>query len=393
MIKIVNKERRVNGERWTIQRVGEDWHIKVAKETMHLRDEMLGRATKLHQRASDIDFDLLDFYCIKPPAIWFYPHIAYLISRLAPRLRVPLVIYIPDQPLNREDAKDWLMSISHPPSLLLAEPREGDASRLGWIDEDDTLSSAGWVVTERGARALALAVEQQYLHDFRFVYDETKSIQAARQDYIASQYHHPPNVVEPKSTKQYLEWYIAKVSNVMASIVKMDDALSRHVVSQTVNRIAIDLALIMTIEIPYLRKWYFFYLLDSLTSLEGLRRGLSAKQLRDKASSIWKEFLQDTFYHDRVKKALQQIPNHVIREHLQEHISAEYSKLTSALIDLLRTYRNTHHGYYLANEKAIKDVLAHSGEISNDLPDIAIGLWHYLLLDLIPNCKTRALFW
>lgn len=393
MIKIANKQRYPNGETWTILRVGEEWHIKVAKETTHLRDEMVGRAPKLNQRASDIDFDLLDFYCLKPPAIWFYPHIAYLISRLAPRQRVPLVIHIPNQPLNREDGKNWLMSISSPSWLLLGEPRKGAASRLGWIDENDTLSSAGWVVTEQEARALALAVEEQYLHDVRFVYDKTKSIQAARQDYIATQYHYPRKVVEPESTKQYLEWYIPKVGNVMASIVKMDDALSRHVVSLTVNRIAIDLAQIMTIETPYLRKWYFFYLLDSLTSLEGLRQGLSAKQLKVKATGIWKEFLEDTFYNNRVKQALQQIPNPVIREHLQEHISAEYSKLTPALINLLRTYRNTHHGYYLANEKAIKDLLAHSGEISNDLPDIAIGLWHYLLLDLIPNCTTCALSW
>jgi hypothetical protein len=45
----------------------------------------------------------------------------------------------------------------------------------------------------------------------------------------------------------------------------------------------------------------------------------------------------------------------------------------------LWAYRNSRHGYSIQD---IETLLKHSGKIPDDLPDLCIALWHYVLLGL-----------
>jgi hypothetical protein len=47
---------------------------------------------------------------------------------------------------------------------------------------------------------------------------------------------------------------------------------------------------------------------------------------------------------------------------------------------LLRAYRNSRHGYKI-NENERRALIAHDGKIPDNLPDLSIALWHYLLLN------------
>jgi hypothetical protein len=47
---------------------------------------------------------------------------------------------------------------------------------------------------------------------------------------------------------------------------------------------------------------------------------------------------------------------------------------------VLWLYRTSRHGYTLRKETERLALLQHTGKIPNDLPDLAIALWHYILL-------------
>ncbi len=101
---------------------------------------------------------------------------------------------------------------------------------------------------------------------------------------------------------------------------------------------------------------------------------------------------------------LNRIPVGAIREELIEHTRRQYesvSNLKSGNLendivnrrppnitqdelsgaDLLRAYRNVHHGYNLRDQREKANIYRHSGTIPNDLPDVAFALWHYILLE------------
>ena len=48
--------------------------------------------------------------------------------------------------------------------------------------------------------------------------------------------------------------------------------------------------------------------------------------------------------------------------------------------DLLWAYRNSRHGYAITNHQR-QALIAHDGKIPDNLPDLCIALWHYLLLE------------
>ena len=378
MIKIANKQLYANGEAWTVQRVGEEWHIKVAKETMHLREEMRGKARRLDQSASDLDFDLLDYHCLKLPAVWFYPWITYFIRRLAPRMRVPAVLFIPNEPLHREAGRNWLMAMAQPGWLIVTEGRDEQSKRLAWVDMKDMKVDEEASLSAYEVRQLAHAVEEYLLYDLRFVYSETKSSNDFIKDFAASRYHYPDSVVHPESTKQYLDWYINQIGQVMTTIVAIDDAPCRKVVALMINRLAVNIIIIMAVDIPYIRKWYFLGLLDMLASLESLCRQVSERSQHQEAE-LWGYFLDPGFWEAVVFPALEQIPVDTIRSELlslSEQQLKAICNLGSEAIDILRDYRNSYHGYYLLNQENMERLLQHSGEIPVDLPDLSIGLWH-----------------
>ena len=48
--------------------------------------------------------------------------------------------------------------------------------------------------------------------------------------------------------------------------------------------------------------------------------------------------------------------------------------------DLLRAYRNSRHGYAIT-EYQQQALISHNGKIPDNLPDLCIALWHYVLLE------------
>jgi len=94
-----------------------------------------------------------------------------------------------------------------------------------------------------------------------------------------------------------------------------------------------------------------------------------------------------------IKPELEKIPVQAIRDEIIAHTKTIYksieamgtkieikgeNKLVSGQ-KLLRAYRNSRHGYALYEEE-MKALIAHNGKIPDDLPDLGIALWHYLLL-------------
>jgi len=354
---------------------------------MHLRKEMQGKAKRLDQSASDLDFDLLDYHCLKLPAVWFYPWITYFIRRLAPRMRVPAVLFIPNEPLHREAGRNWLMAMAQPSWLIVTEGKAQESKRLAWINEEDVAVDEEGGLSAYEVRQLAHAVEEYLLYDLRFVYSEAKSSNDFIQDFVASRYHYPASVADPERTKQYLDWYVYQIGQVMKTIVAIDDAPCRKVVALMINRLAVNIIIIMAVDIPYIRKWYFLSLLDMLASLESLCCQVSGRSQRQEAE-LWKCFLAQSFWEDAVFPALQQIPVDAVRSELfrlsEQQLNA-IDNLGSEAIDILRDYRNSYHGYYLIKRESMERLLQHSGQIPDDLPDLAIGLWHHLLMDLVPR--------
>ena len=147
---------------------------------------------------------------------------------------------------------------------------------------------------------------------------------------------------------------------------------------------AIDLITICRSDVPYIRKWQFFGLVDAFAALLN-----ELFQFEISESDTFMLTLSMNFFENELLPTLEQIPTEIIRNTLIEHIRHQYESISEMGDDdicgpqLLWIYRNTRHGYSLEQRKKMDQqiiLLKHSGSIPNDLPDIAIALWHYVLL-------------
>ena len=77
-----------------------------------------------------------------------------------------------------------------------------------------------------------------------------------------------------------------------------------------------------------------------------------------------------------MKNILQHTIGHVLHSKYDDWSYIESRE--DEAIDLLRTYRNSNHGYLIRNRN---DFFEHTGDIPNYLPDYAIDLWHTFLAD------------
>ena len=106
------------------------------------------------------------------------------------------------------------------------------------------------------------------------------------------------------------------------------------------------------------------------------------------------ELLTMAFFQSSIKPTLERIPVLAIREELIAHTQSIYesieametkydSKNGKSIMSgqkLLRAYRNSRHGYKIS-ENERRALIAHDGKIPDNLPDLSIALWHYLLLN------------
>jgi hypothetical protein len=170
--------------------------------------------------------------------------------------------------------------------------------------------------------------------------------------------------------------------------------------SWTLNRLAVDVLAIALIDVPYIRKWQFFGLVDASASLineltlpDKLKKG-TQRMARDR--DMAEKLLTRDWFQTELKPVLEQISVAAIREEIITHTETTYEAIEAMEIktrkanatgqQLLRAYRNSRHGYAI-NDREI--LLLHSGKIHDDIPDISIALWHYLLLKFPFSSVTK----
>lgn len=190
--------------------------------------------------------------------------------------------------------------------------------------------------------------------------------------------------------KEYFDWYIEALNNLYNFVLNLPDIESKRLVSFSIARSCLDTYLIQILEQPYLRKNLFFTLLDKYAGLvHEFRTGVRGDV------DIWNKLLSFNFFENNLESITNNTPSALrlsgfIGDHLRDIVNhlltSKYSdwdkrKLhEDEAIEILRTYRNTHHGYLLYDDQRTT-ILQHDGDIPNYLPDYSLDLWHIFLAD------------
>ncbi|MDP1625468.1 MAG: hypothetical protein Q8L64_07010, partial [bacterium] len=298
---------------------------------------------------------------------------------------------IPDKPLNRLHGRYWLDSLARHP-MLLVDPKNSYTGSFGWIDSNGNVNK-DTLIDSNEALQLAFAAKTYFLDGIRYVYDENNSTLDHRKTNTPSRFCFDDSVVTANNTKEYLDWYLSVYNEFYKRFedagkwtLGITDWKRREeyqyrllAIEWTMTRMAVDAFTIVSSDIPYIRKWQFFSFLDGLSGL---------LKLINKGSSdrgIVLELLGKDQFQGKVQPVLQNIPIQAIRSNLLEHTEEIYKSiegLGDETLDgpsLLWVYRNSRHGYYLRDPKERKALIKHDGKISDDLPDLCIGLWLHFL--------------
>lgn len=184
---------------------------------------------------------------------------------------------------------------------------------------------------------------------------------------------------------KYLEWYIERLSFLVDFIFQQTDLEEFFLLALTLSRICIETYSIHISSSVFNRKISFFNLLDKYASLINEFISSSCSE-----AETWKNLVKKSFYNQKLKPILDNIDKSlhssflpagkIIYEDNHSVISFYHRKQFSEdeVADLLRSYRNSHHGYFLRPHSR-NLILSHEGNISNLLPDLCIILWHALL--------------
>ena len=179
---------------------------------------------------------------------------------------------------------------------------------------------------------------------------------------------------------------IQRVFNRLLKIGYQEDKEKRTqylIAGWTVNRLAVDMLTISLADVPYVRTWQLFSFLDALANL--INELTKDKTNQQKDAQKVSELLTLEYFQNVIKPELEKIPVQAIRDGIIAHTNSIYEAIEAMGTRdmsgqrLLRAYRNSRHGYAI-NEKERKALIEHSGKMPDDLPDLGIALWHYLLL-------------
>ena len=183
---------------------------------------------------------------------------------------------------------------------------------------------------------------------------------------------------------EYIKWYIEKLSILIDFIYEQENLDSFYLLSLTLSRICVETYLIHISSSIFDRKNSIFNLLDKYANIIRFINNSHSD------TEIWKILVKKSFFDDRLEPMLSnidrsinssfaQIGRIIYEDNLATISFYDRERFTEEEIsDLLRAYRNTHHGYLL-NPKWKKLILSHEGNISNYLPDLCIILWHAIL--------------
>ena len=389
MFKIVERRFSQRGELWVSQRDSDDWKWAFMILPMLLHEDKGMPPGPYLQGASDLDLTAMPVYACKVPSVIFFPYVTYFADTWFDRL--PSFV-IPKLPLDRLEGRNWLYNLALSPFDLIGERFEN--IRLVWM-ENDTPKAEG--IEFQQVVRVSSAAKIYLLDDIRYVYDENKSTFNNPKTSTPSRHCFGSETTEFSVTKEYLNWYIDRFNVFYSELLgmgKQNDTAKRmkcFISGLTVSRLAVDALTILSTDIPSVRKWQFFGLLDALASLINyLTTGVTdSKADRSKAMEI----LQQPFFQSQLLPVLEQIPVEPIREEITTHTKGIYNAIDNMKVsirskgglrtltgpDLLWAYRNARHGYAL-QKKDQEALLLHSGKIPEDLPDLTIALWHYLLM-------------
>jgi len=398
MLTIHNKRHGPNGEWWLTKIDNDKWKWLFATLQSLTRQDDLDfflQPTPAFQRDSDLGLTELPQYVCKIPAVIFFPYVTCIVeSRLSGR-NGPMFV-IPQVPLNRLHGRYWLASLSAKQGQLIMEDKP--RLRHGWIDKDSEYGIAeddgtfGYLEVKR----LSTAAESFLLDDIRFVYDESKHSRDMSKTNTTNRHCFGDEVVAFVATKEYLAWYIDCFNSLVDKLITMGKLKSQDkhenqvarekclLAGWTINRLAVDVLVMSSVDAPYIRKWQFFGFLDAVVALVNGLDGTGSNPSKDAAK--FKKLLGKQFFVDELEPTLNQIPVSSIRDELVLHTRSQYDAIEKMKIgaqtgpELLWLYRNTRHGFLLGKSDNRKQILRHSGQVPNDLPDLAIALWHYVLL-------------
>jgi len=213
--------------------------------------------------------------------------------------------------------------------------------------------------------------------DFLYADDATISSGPRRQiDYFE-------DTIFPK----YLEWYVDHLGILVDFVLETPNLDVFYLLCLTLSRICVETYFIQVSWSSFIRKIAFFNLLDKYASLV---KEVSHSSIDD--VEIWKRMLSTSTYENKTKHNLQKA-DLVVGSSFKETGSAFHKDNTVTLSlhlkgnacmseeeigNLLRAYRNSHHGYLLRPNQR-KLILSHTGNISNTLPDLSMIFWHALL--------------
>jgi hypothetical protein len=179
--------------------------------------------------------------------------------------------------------------------------------------------------------------------------------------------------VKPTKCIDYIRWITDAVSIRMREILQIDDAIRREQLTMTFNRASCDAILAAASQLPYMSKVFFFACLDKVANF------LVQIDLFDKDTVAWRYITSEDFLGGEFLKVIRTIPDTPGKELIStiESVS-ENLRLDGITPDLLRDYRNSHHGYSLTRG-SVERLFRHSGEIHNDTTLLATPLLLYLL--------------
>jgi hypothetical protein len=237
---------------------------------------------------------------------------------------------------------------------------------------------------------LATAAKVYLLDDIRYVYDEEVRSHDSSKTNTPTRHCFSENMAAFDATKEYLAWYIEQFNALfdrLRAIGQENTPEKRElclVAGWTLNRLAVDVMVISVMDAPYVRKWQFFGLWDAIAALKNEFDGVGHNGSADCDSA--RRMLEELFFHQHIEPALNQIPVKAIRDELLAHTQTQYEAIEQMRTteqtgpEVLWLYRNSRHGYTLRDPDRRRQMLRHSGIIPNDLPDLAIAFWHYILV-------------
>jgi hypothetical protein len=201
------------------------------------------------------------------------------------------------------------------------------------------------------------------------VYDDQWTFDSSRGPKSAA----PAKAFNPSENIEFIEWTITQIRNRMEELLVISDFVQREQFAMTFSRAAVDAILAVSTQLPYMSKVFFFTCLDKLANM------LVQINAFDSETNAWSHLVSLSFLEGELQDFMAEIPGAAGRA-LRSIVVwvSENLQIDNITPEILRDYRNSHHGYHLRAE-IVKRIYNHSGELHNDITLLATPLILYVL--------------